>query len=318
MSTQEEAKAGNPVDAELVDEETRGAVQHLKRPDVPVTLEDLAALRQRGIEIIEARGSILKTARRLSLQLTYPRDWLLFRNDGGIFAYLDDAGCDRIKNVWGITIDPTTDVSEEYDPDNPDVFMCSITGDGWSTLTGDRVNAITGSRMSTEDFCKDEPSKLRKLQLVRKAARANLTGSITRRLAGMRNVPLEAILQAKEMPEADFLAKAPLGRGFGTKSERAGLGATQGEIPADYQPNCGVCGQRLNYKPGGKTSSGKQYPAFWGCSNWKKADHKKAKRELHSIPHTEAVEQWKNRVEEEQAGQESESDESRREPGEEG
>ena len=64
----------------------------LRRPDVPVTLGELAAMKGEAIEILDARVQILETLRRASIRATHPEDWVLFKardEDGGqVVAFL--------------------------------------------------------------------------------------------------------------------------------------------------------------------------------------------------------------------------------------
>src|SRR5215475_1380387 len=89
---------------EVVDEE-RGL--ELRRPSIPATINELAALGdKKGLAIVEARSEILHALRIASIKLTMPNDWSLFRavDERGetITAFLGDQGCDRIKKLWGI------------------------------------------------------------------------------------------------------------------------------------------------------------------------------------------------------------------------
>jgi hypothetical protein len=80
----------------------------LRRPDTPVTLSELAALKGEALEVIEARVQIIATLRRASIRATSPEDWVLFKapddQGGQIVGYLQDAGCDRIRDLWGVEI----------------------------------------------------------------------------------------------------------------------------------------------------------------------------------------------------------------------
>jgi hypothetical protein len=48
----------------------------LRRPDTPVTLSELAALKGEALEVIEARVQILETLRKAAIRATSPEDWL--------------------------------------------------------------------------------------------------------------------------------------------------------------------------------------------------------------------------------------------------
>jgi hypothetical protein len=108
---------------------------------------------------------------------------------------------------------------------------------------------------------------------VRKAARANLDGNITRELAGLKNVPLQE-LETAWAGTSKNSAKCHYGRGFGTQKEREGARVHEGDKTDDPGPNCPKCGSKMYYREAGTTNSGREYPAFWGCSNFKKTDCK--------------------------------------------
>src|SRR3990167_4618854 len=71
----------------------------LRRPDVPVTVEEIAAL---GIEeaetIIAARVQIIRTLRAQSIRQCHPSDWVMYRDTktGRVLAYLEDKGAQRV------------------------------------------------------------------------------------------------------------------------------------------------------------------------------------------------------------------------------
>src|SRR5262245_24520021 len=79
-----------PLESEPVSDDRALA---LRSPSVPVTLNELAALRTEGaLAVLEARTNVLEAARRKSIRLTHPEDWVLFKSpDDRITAYLQDA-----------------------------------------------------------------------------------------------------------------------------------------------------------------------------------------------------------------------------------
>src|SRR5438128_1958278 len=125
----------------------------MRRPDVPVTLSELAALKREAREIIEARVEILATVRKAALRSTSPPDWILFKSpdeEGGqIVGYLQDAGADRVRDLFGINV---FDVSapEKIATNDPRVFHYLIRGSGRCTLTRQIVEQIEGGRSSTD------------------------------------------------------------------------------------------------------------------------------------------------------------------------
>src|SRR5436190_4817434 len=170
----------------------------LRRPDTPTTVSELAALAGGAIEIIEARVQVITTLRTASIRAVHPEDWILFKateeQGAQIVGYLQDAGCDRVRDLWGIEVFGIS-APERIAGAQPGVFHYLISGSGRCKLTQQVVERIEGGRSSTDDFCKGKEGAELEL-LVRKAARANLDGNITRELAGMKSVPLDEIKAA--------------------------------------------------------------------------------------------------------------------------
>jgi len=233
----------------------------LRQPGVPTTLNDLAARKGEGVEIIQARQTILETVRRAAIRMTSPEDWVLYKSPeehgGQTIGYLQDCGADRVRDLYGIEIFSVS-VPEKVNGDQPGVFHYLIRGSGRCKLTRQILEEIEGGRSSTDDFCKDK--KGIELELaVRKAARANLDGNITRELAGLKSVPIEEIEEAwKGTPKKTDRCRK--GRGFGTAGER--LGGSSGKGPDVEPPKCGVCGAVAKFRD---TSDG----GFYGCPNYK-------------------------------------------------
>jgi hypothetical protein len=238
----------------------------IRHPGIPTTVDALAARGSgQAIEILEARIAVLETARKRGIRLTSPEDWLLFRRDDGrITGYLQDAGCERLRDITGIEV---FDVGEPVRVPAPDgrSFMYLIRGSGRSKLTGQVVEAMEGGRESTDDFCKDKRGAQLELA-VRKAARANLDGSIVRELAGLKAVPLEE-LQAAWQGTTKNSEHCPKGRGFGTQDER--LGATRHGAPDVEPPTCPHCEPKNSVKLKFRPANDKR-AAFYGCPNWEK------------------------------------------------
>lgn len=247
----------------------------LRRPDVPTTLSELAALKGEAVEIIEARVQVLETLRKAAIRATHPEDWLLFRapaeQGGQVVGYLQDCGCDRVRDLYGIEVFAVSR-PEKIVGNDPAVFHYLIEGSGRCKLTRQTVEAMEGGRSSTDDFCKDKTGADLELA-VRKAARANLDGNITRELAGMKSVPQEELVRAwTGTPKR--VESCRLGRGFGSRAER--LGATAEGTPDVPPPTCPHCppvnGEpvKLVYRQG-KGDRG----AFYGCPNYTKHPNQK-------------------------------------------
>jgi hypothetical protein len=241
----------------------------LRRPDVPVTLSELAALKGEALEIIEARVQVLATLRKAAIRSTSPEDWILFKSPdeqgGQIVGYLQDCGCDRVRDLYGIEV---FNISrpEKIGGNDPKVFHYLITGSGRCKLTRQVVEDIEGGRSSTDDVCRGKSGAELEL-LVRKSARANLDGNITRELAGMKSVPIDELKDAWAGTNRR-IEQCRRGRGFGTRDER--LGGTAAGVPTVDPPKCGVCGATAKYRAG---KDGR--PAFYGCPNYQQhADRK--------------------------------------------
>lgn len=231
----------------------------LRHPAVPVTVSDLAAMKGAALEIIEARVQVIDTLRKAAIRATSPPDWLLFKSPdeqgGQVVGYLQDCGADRVRDLWGIEVFGVS-TPEKITGNDPAVFHYIIGGSGRCKLTGQTLEAVEGGRSSTDDFCKDKKGLDLDLA-VRKAARANLDGNITRELAGMKSVPAEDLIRAWEgTPKR--IDDCRRGRGFGTREER--LGASSAKAPDVEPPVCPHCGTTGAYRP----AKGDRKP-FYGC-----------------------------------------------------
>jgi hypothetical protein len=221
-------------DPEVID---RPAALELRRPSVPTTLNDLAALKGEGIEIIEARQTILETARRAAIRMTTESDWVLYKApDGQITGYLQDCGADRVRDLLGIEIHSVSEPLK-VQGDQPGVFHYLIRGSGRCKMTRQELEEIEGGRSSGDDFCKNKAGVELELA-VRKAARANLDGNITRELAGLKSVQVEEIAAAWEGTKKK-VERCHKGRGFGSGVERHG--GQNENVPDIEPPRCAHC-----------------------------------------------------------------------------
>ena len=241
----------------------------LRRPDIPVTLSELAALKGEALEVIEARVQVISTLRLASIRATHPEDWVLFKakeeHGGQVVGYLQDAGCDRVRDLWGIEV---FDVSkpEKVTGSEPGVFHYLISGSGRCKLTRQVLENIEGGRSSTDDFAKGKTGVDLDLT-IRKAARANLDGNVTRELAGMKSVPLDELAAAWK-GTSKRVEQCRKGRGFGSADERVG-GRSQA-VPDVEPPVCPHCGTTGRYRAG----NDKRGP-FYGCPNYQQHQDKK-------------------------------------------
>lgn len=239
----------------------------MEHPGREVGLAELAARKGEGLAIIEARAKILETLRKAAIRATSPEDWLLFKDRvGAVIGYLQDCGCDRVRDLYGIEI---RDVGrpEKVSGEDGESFTYLIQGGGYCGITHQTVESIEGGRSSTDDFLLGKSGV--ELELAcRKAARANLDGNITRELAGLKSVPLQELHEAWKDTHKDS-ANCRLGRGFGSGGARqgadlhTGAGVTQSEAPKC--PKCDGAMKFLQGKPG-------KYDAFWSCERYSSGD----------------------------------------------
>ncbi len=266
-------------EVEVVEEETSTAVA---RAPLAVTVTELAALDGKaGVARIEQLGEIINSLRVISLKLTMPSDWVLFKSpDGAVTGFLGDSGCDRIKKLWGIQVENLGTMERIEVDSNPGEFAFRITGDGNSRVTGESVFEMEGIRYSTEPYAQQKSEGIQRIVAVQKAARANLDGGITRELAGLKSIPVEELTAAwaGTWKKWEMCAK---GKGFGSGAERQGAQVQQtSEIPHEFQPKCDTCHKPMKFIPAGTSQGGKPYPAFWACAD---RNHKG------SVPHTQAL-----------------------------
>lgn len=241
----------------------------LRRTDIPVTLSELAAMKGEAMEVIAARVEILATLRKASLRATQPEDWILFKSPdeqgGQIVGYLQDAGAERTRDLWGIEIFGITP-PEKITTNDPKVFTYVISGSGRCKLTRQTLESVEGGRSSTDDFCRGKEGAELELT-VRKAARANLDGNITRELASLKSVPIDEIKTAWEGTTKD-ISRCRRGRGFGTRDER--VGGASAKAPDVEPPVCPHCNAKGIYRPAKDNRK-----AFYGCPNYSKHQDKK-------------------------------------------
>ena len=242
-----------------------------RRPDVPVTVEEIAALgRDEAESVIAARVQIIKTLRAASIRQCHPSDWVLNKDrDGRVRAYLEDGGCQRLMDLWGISVKNPTTPQRENSEDGQS-YAYTVIADGYCNITRRTVERVEGTRYSTEKYAQEKPAGIQRETAVKKAARANLEGRIVRNLAGLNNVPLEELIQVTG--DKDFEKKATHGFGYGSSSERRGAEADDHGIAAADIPICDAC---VALKPSKvtkmvfKKEMGKAKKPGWYCPNWK-------------------------------------------------
>ena len=266
----EDEVLGNPptkVEVETVPEGRERRDLPMEHPSREVSLSELAARQGEGLAIIEARAKILETLRKAAIRATSPEDWLLFKDrKGAVIGYLQDCGCDRVRDLYGIEIQ---DVGrpEKVSGEDGQSFTYLIEGGGYCGITHQTVQSIEGGRSSNDDFVRDKHGVELELA-VRKAARANLDGNITRELAGLKSVPLQELQEAWKDSNKDP-SNCRLGRGFGSGAERQGADMQTGAgVTQSKAPKCPKCGGPMKFV---RAKEGK-YEAFWSCAKYQSGD----------------------------------------------
>lgn len=241
--------------------------RELRHPGTEVSLSDLASLKGEAVPIIEARIQVLTTLRKAAIRATSPEDWLLFRDrKGAVIGYLQDCGCDRIRDLYGIQV-LNVGKPEKITSEDGESFTYLITGAGYCSLTKQNLEAIEGGRSSGDDFVKGKRGVELELA-VRKAARANLDGNITRELAGLKSVPMRE-LEAAWADSPKRTDDCRLGRGFGSQGERMGADLQTGAGGKQSEaPKCPKCQGTMKFV---QAKEGK-YEAFWSCLKYSSGD----------------------------------------------
>jgi hypothetical protein len=232
------------------------------------SLAELAPQLEHGAQIIEARAKILETARRAAIAMTNPEDWVrhLDQRTGIETAYLQDVGCQRVRPIFGIDTLDVTVPEKIMLQDGSQHFMYIVRGSGFCSLTQERIENVEGGRSSNDDFIvKQDPAPQgAQLELiVRKAARANLDGTITRKLAGLGSVPFVEIEQVFSSDQGKTENRFRKGRGFGSQRHRQSQEALD-QSGAVVAPVCPQHGVKMIFRAGTD-----KYEAFWGCPRYK-------------------------------------------------
>ena len=260
--------AGEP---EVIADDPPADLLALRDPRTGATLDQLSTHRQVAHEILDARITILETARKRAIRITYPSDWNLYKDrEGVVIGYLCDAGCERVRDILGIEVFNVSRPERVTSPDGG--FLWLQTADGRSKFTTQVVENMEGGRSSTEDFCRGVTGPALDL-LVRKATRANLDGNIARELMGMKSVPLQELQDAWSGTNKDW-NQCRKARGFGSQEER--LGAAKADTPDVPPPTCPVCKDAQgNPLPLEYRAAKGNRAAFYGCRFYSKHEQTK-------------------------------------------
>jgi hypothetical protein len=251
--------------AETVDAMTTppSEVTALAPMPVPKTLDQLAARMSEAPRLVEARVHVLTSVRMWALRATWPQDFVLFKSDDGlVIAYLEDAGCDRVRPYFGIEILDVGDPVKTVSPTDPQAYYYTVKASGLCKLTGETLEAVEGGRSSAEEFVRHVADPMQRDLYVKRAARASADGIVVRTLAGLQSIALEELAAAwtGTTKSVDHCRK---GRGFGSKTER--LGGNRENEPNVAPPVCPHCKATGKYRPA-RDGRG----AFYGCPNYEK------------------------------------------------
>jgi len=243
-----------------------------RRFDAPLRLEEIAMLKaDEGVAIIKAQETILTTLRASAIRMTSPEDWVLNKTPdeqgGQITAYLENCGGQRLRKHFRIEIFNVGDPPGSGNPTriptaDPKVFYYVIRGDGRCNLTGEVIEGVEGARGSTGPWAANFTGEELEINM-RRAARTNLDGRITRDLAGLNSVPA-AELEAAWAGTTKKLAQCRRGKGFGTRDARMG-----GDVARDAgidPPVCRLCNSKMVLRKG-------QRGDFYSCPKYR--DHGK-------------------------------------------
>jgi hypothetical protein len=232
----------------------------------PRNLDELAARQRQGHAIIEARAAILTSVKTFALRACSPQDFVLFKaDDGNVIAFLEDAGCDRIRPYYGIEIRDVSDPIKTTGPDG--AYYYTVKASGFCKLTGETLEAVEGGRSSAEEFVKHVTDPMQRDLYVRRAARASADGIVVRTLAGLQSIPVEELARAWT-GTTKAVEQCRKGRGFGSRTER--LGGNAESAPNVRAPVCPHCKATGVYRAG-RGDRG----AFYGCPNWDNRGHPK-------------------------------------------
>jgi hypothetical protein len=198
---------------------------------------------------IQAAAAMATALRRATIAQTLATDWVIHEantpdGDKAEFAYLQDCGCQRVANLWGIEFERTRldDFQKEVLSSGHVVYSIMVTGR--STRTGLERTEI-GTRSTSSSFFvrqwdkaqeNDDESAMRQILLnVQKAALTNAHGRVTRAVTGMNRMPaseLQMILGergAKGVSRVDYKQQGG-GPTEGQVKKIAGLACYEGKV----------------------------------------------------------------------------------------
>lgn len=155
------------------------------------------------LDNVQEASAALMELQSASIRLTQPEDWVLFRSkDGAEICFLQDAGCERVRALWGIdfaSVSLKRDVEDHQLPDGN--FVAEVIVSGTCRLTGETIEEM-GFRSSAGFFAKDWESATKDESAVeiarmkaniRKSAIANGRGRCVRTITGLAQIPKQRL-----------------------------------------------------------------------------------------------------------------------------
>lgn len=169
----------------------------LVRRQLP-TLSQMLRDPQAAEQAIRKYGDLLALLRTLSIQQTYPEDWVIHvrKQEGRVVArlgYLQDWGAWRASKPWAIEFLGKPKVWREDYKDGG--YSWHFVADAICQRTGEIAYEVEGSRWSGSRFFQRLKQRQGFLDPthVKNAAQANFHGRAVRALAGLGAVPVEVL-----------------------------------------------------------------------------------------------------------------------------
>ena len=208
-----------------------------------VTLETIAANKDKALAILEAREQILTNLFAAAIRRTEPQDWVLFKNKAGQeVGMLTNSGAARVAPLYGIKVfnlrGPNGEkVAEPVMVNEPDKSKSAvIIGDAICAFTGMSIEGLRAARNSKEQFtgrpregsgsvgegCSDQDLKT--------AAYSLLFSKAVRVLTGTNKVNLETLKDKKI-----DVTKCTKGSGYGSSAERGASTVAEADVPAKVE-----------------------------------------------------------------------------------
>jgi hypothetical protein len=249
------------------------------REEIASAPQTISVLAAKDVKKAAEAAAELQSA---SIRLTYPSDWIVFRaKDGQITGYLQDAGCQRVRPLWGISFakfSPRTDLEESTTPDGH--YLVDAYVEGLCALTGETLQEI-GHRDSgglfgpawEEAWKAEDHLTLAKLRAdVKKASIANAQGRIVRRASGLSQVPVDRLAHLLGVKADSF-------RGVKFREGTRGGGSSSTSDASDAQLNL-IAGEAVRAK---KVANAKDFKLIRGFAEDAKLTKDQASKVIETL-----------------------------------